>query len=430
MPITIIVGAQWGDEGKGRITDLLAAEADMVARFSGGDNAGHTITVGNEVFKLHLVPSGIVQPNTVSVMGAGMAVNPKKLLEEMDGLLERGIDVSPTRLKLSAGAHLILPSHVALDGASEETRGEDALGTTKRGIGPTYTDKATRTGLRSGDMLAADFARRVSQAVNAKNRVLVEIYGCHPLDAEAVADEFEGYARRLRPYIADVSLQVHLALQAGSRVLTEGAQGTLLDINHGTYPYVTSSSPIAGGVLTSLGVGPREVDRVIGVTKAFQTRVGEGPMPTELIGPLGNALRGTGANPWDEFGTTTGRPRRCGWLDLVLLRYAARINGFTELIITKLDVLSGLDQLRVGVAYQYGGREWRDLPFGPNALAESQPVYADLPGWSKDITGAREFADLPPAGRRYLDFIQQEVGVPITLVSVGPEREQIIRMIP
>jgi adenylosuccinate synthase len=366
MPITIIVGAQWGDEGKGRITDLLAAEAEMVARFSGGDNAGHTITVGNEVFKLHLVPSGIVQPNTVSVMGAGMAVNPKKLLEEMDGLMERGIDVSPSRLKLSAGAHLILPSHVALDGASEETRGEDALGTTKRGIGPTYADKAARTGLRSGDMLAADFARRVSQAVNAKNRVLVEIYGCHPLDAEAVADEFEGYARRLRPYIADVSLQVHLALQAGSRVLTEGAQGTLLDINHGTYPYVTSSSPIAGGVLTSLGVGPREVDRVIGVTKAFQTRVGEGPMPTELIGPLGNALRGTGANPWDEFGTTTGRPRRCGWLDLVLLRYAARINGFTELIITKLDVLSGLDQLRVGVAYKYGGREWRDLPFGPS----------------------------------------------------------------
>jgi adenylosuccinate synthase len=430
MPVTIIVGSQWGDEGKGRITDLLAAEADIVARYSGGDNAGHTVTVGDEIFKLHLVPSGIVQPNTVSVMGAGMVINPRKLIAEMDGLAARGIDVSPRRLKLSAGSHLILPTHIALDGASEEALGRDAIGTTRRGIGPAYTDKATRVGLRAGDMLAADFPQRVFQAVEAKNRILVEIYGQEPLDAESVADEYAGYAERLRPHIADVSREVHQVLKAGGQVLAEGAQGTLLDINHGTYPYVTSSSPIAGGVLTSLGIGPKEVDRVIGVAKAFQTRVGEGPMPTELTGPLGDALRGTGEHPWDEFGTTTGRPRRCGWLDLVLLRYAARVNGLTGLVVTKLDVLTGLDPLRVCVAYAYQGKEWDDLPFGPNALGDSQPIYADLPGWTEDITGARAVADLPPAAQEYLDFIHQQVGVPILLASVGPEREQAVQINP
>jgi adenylosuccinate synthase len=430
MPVIIIVGSQWGDEGKGRITDLLAAKADIVARYSGGDNAGHTVTVGKDIFKLHLIPSGIVQPNTVSVMGAGMVINPRKLLAEMEGLAARGIDVSPHRLKLSAGSHLILPTHIALDGASEEALGRDAIGTTRRGIGPAYTDKATRIGLRGGDMLAADFPQRVFQAVEATNRLLVEIYGKEPLDAESVADEYAGYAERLRPYIADVSREVHQALKAGGQVLAEGAQGTLLDINHGTYPYVTSSSPIAGGVLTSLGIGPKEVDRVIGVAKAFQTRVGEGPMPTELTGPLGDALRGTGEHPWDEFGTTTGRPRRCGWLDLVLLRYAARVNGLTGLVVTKLDVLTGLDPLRVCVAYAYQGKEWDDLPFGPNALAESQPIYAELRGWTEDITGARKVADLPPAAREYLDFIQQQVGVPILLASVGPEREQAVQIHP
>lgn len=430
MPVTIIVGSQWGDEGKGRITDLLAAEADIVARYSGGDNAGHTVTVGDQVFKLHLVPSGIVQPNTVSVMGAGMVINPKKLLAEMEGLAERGIDVSPERLKLSAGSHLILPTHIALDGASEEALGGDAIGTTKRGIGPAYTDKAARIGLRGQDMLASDFPQRVFQAIEAKNRLLVEIYGRDPLDAESVADEYAGYAERLRPYIADVSREIHDTLRAGGRILAEGAQGTLLDINHGSYPYVTSSSPIAGGVLTSLGIGPREVDRVIGVAKAFQTRVGEGPMPTELTGRLGDILRGTGENPWDEFGTTTGRPRRCGWLDLVLLRYAARINGLSGLVLTKLDVLTGLDPLRACVAYGYQGKEWDDLPFGPNALAESRPIYTELPGWTKDISGARDLADLPPAAREYIDVVQEQTGVPVVLASVGPEREQAVHISP
>ena len=429
MPITVVVGTQWGDEGKGRVTDLLAAEADVVARYSGGDNAGHTVTVGAKIFKLHLVPSGIAQPDAVAMMGAGMVINPKKLLAEMDGLAARGIDVSPERLKLSAGAHLILPTHIALDGASEAALGQDAIGTTRRGIGPAYADKASRVGLRGGDMLAADFAQRVYQAVEAKNRVLVGIYGREPLDAEAVADEFAGYAERLRPHVADVSRQVHQVLRAGGRVLAEGAQGTLLDINHGSYPFVTSSSPTVGGVLTGLGVGPQEVEQVIGVVKAFQTRVGEGPMPTELTGRLGDALRGTGANPWDEYGTTTGRPRRCGWLDLVLLRYAARINGLTALVITKLDVLTGLDPLRICVAYRFRGQEWDDMPFEPNALVKAEPVYAELPGWTEEISTARKRDDLPPAAGRYLEFIQQQVGVPIILASVGPEREQAVQLV-
>lgn len=425
MPMTVVVGSQWGDEGKGRVTDMLAAEVDLVARYSGGDNAGHTVTVGDEIFKLHIIPSGVVQPNAVVAMGAGMVINAQKLLVEMDALASRGIDVSPERVKLSAGAHLILPTHLALDGAVEGAR-EDALGTTRRGIGPTYADKASRSGLRAADMLAADFGKRVYRAVQAKNHLLQEIYGHAPVDAEQAALEYEGYAARLRPYITDVSQQIHRVLAAGGRVLAEGAQGTLLDINHGTYPFVTSSSPTTGGVLTGLGVGPHEIDRVIGVTKAFQTRVGEGPMPTELSGPIAEALRGTGEHPWDEYGTTTGRPRRCGWLDLVLLRYAVRINGLTELVMTKLDILTGIDPLRVCIAYRYQGRSWEDMPFGPAALEESEPVYAEFAGWTEQITTARHPAELPAAAQDYVAFVRQQAGVPVTLVSVGPERDQIV----
>ena len=427
MPITVVVGSQWGDEGKGRITDMLAAEADLVARYSGGDNAGHTVTVGNQIFKLHIVPSGVVQPNVVVVMGAGMVINAKKLLDEMDELASRGIDVSPQRVKLSAGAHLILPTHIALDAADEGAR-QDAIGTTQRGIGPTYADKAGRVGLRAADMLAPNFGQRVYHAVQSKNRVLQAIYGQQPVDAEEAALEYEHYAARLRPYITDVSQQIHRVLAAGGRVLAEGAQGTLLDINHGTYPFVTSSSPTTGGVLTGLGVGPQQVDRVIGVTKAFQTRVGEGPMPTELSGPLADALRGTGEHPWDEYGTTTGRPRRCGWLDLVLLRHAVRINGLTELVMTKLDVLTGLDPLRLCVAYRYQGTSSEEMPFGPDALQESEPSYAEIPGWVEDITTARRPADLPAAARDYVALVRQSAGVPVTMVSVGPERDQIVRL--
>jgi adenylosuccinate synthase len=427
MPVTVVVGSQWGDEGKGRVTDMLAAEADLVARYSGGDNAGHTVTVGDEIFKLHIIPSGIVQPNAVVAMGAGMVINAGKLLDEMDALAARGIDVSPERVKLSAGAHLILPTHIALDAAAEGAR-EDALGTTRRGIGPTYADKASRSGLRAGDMLAADFGKRVYRAVQDKNRLLREIYGQTPVDAEETALEYEHHATRLRPYITDVSQQIYRVLAAGGRVLAEGAQGTLLDINHGTYPFVTSSSPTTGGVLTGLGFGPREIDRVIGVTKAFQTRVGEGPMPTEQSGPIGDALRGTGEHPWDEYGTTTGRPRRCGWLDLVLLRYAVRINGLTELVMTKLDVLTALDPLRVCIAYRYQGRSWEDMPFGPAALEESEPIYAELAGWTEGITRARCPEELPAAAQAYVAFVRRSAGVPVTLVSVGPERDQMVHL--
>jgi adenylosuccinate synthase len=428
MPLSIVVGTQWGDEGKGRITDLLAAEADMVARYSGGDNAGHTVTVGGQIFKLHLIPSGIVQPNTISVMGAGMVINPQRLLDEIDGLTARGIDTSPSRLKLSTGSHLILPFHPLLDGADETSRGRATIGTTRRGIGPSYTDKAARCGLRAGDMLAPDFGQRVFEAVRSKNRILVEIYGLAPLDPEQIADEYRSHANRLSPYVADTSAQVHRVLRSGGRVLAEGAQGTLLDLDHGTYPYVTSSSPIAGGALTGLGVGPREVDRVIGIAKAFQTRVGKGPMPTEQLGPVGDMLRGTGENPWDEYGTTTGRPRRCGWLDLVLLRYAARVNGLTHLVITKLDVLGSLDPLRVCNAYRVAGQLIDSVPFGPHTLDQAEPLYADLPGWTESVTNARTASDLPPTARQYLEFIQQQIDVPIVLASVGPQREQIVRL--
>jgi len=275
-------------------------------------------------------------------------------------------------------------------------------------------------------MLSDDFAQRVYEAVESKNQILVEIYGLDPLDAEEVAADYTKYANALRPFVADVSRQIYQTLQAGGRVLAEGAQGTLLDINHGTYPFVTSSSPTTGGVLTGLGIGPREIDRIVGVAKAFQTRVGEGPMPTELSGPLAGALRGSGDNPWDEFGTTTGRPRRCGWLDLVLLRYAVRINGLTELVLTKLDILTGLEPVRVCVAYQHHGKRWEDLPFGPNPLGESEPVYADLSGWQEDITATRTADDLPPAAHQYIKFIEQVVGIPVSMASVGPEREQIV----
>jgi len=344
MPLTAIIGAQWGDEGKGRITDLLAARAHVTARYSGGDNAGHTVTIGEQVFKLHLLPSGILQPDVVGVMGNGMVVNPARLLEEMDKLRALGVDVSPERVKLSHAAHLITPAHIALDKAEDARRAGGRIGTTARGIGPAYNDKAARRGIRAESLRNPEvFGDLVLAHARAANRLLEGIYDYPALDASGIAAEYCAYARRLSAYLADTSLYLDAALKAGQTVLAEGAQGTLLDIDHGTYPYVTSSSASIGGVFTGLGVRPHYLDRVVGVTKAFQTRVGEGPFPTEVFGKAAEQLRGSGANPWDEFGTTTGRPRRCGWLDLVLLRYAVRINGITELALTKLDVLTGLE---------------------------------------------------------------------------------------
>jgi adenylosuccinate synthase len=427
MPLDIIIGTQWGDEGKGRFTDLLAAQADVVARYSGGDNAGHTVTIGDQVFKLHLVPSGIVHHRPICVMGNGMVVNPAKLLSELDRLAQSGVDISPARLRLSSAAHIITPAHIALDGAEEAHRGEGKIGTTKRGIGPAYTDKAARVGVRAGSMRApADFGKQVEALVEQANRQLVEVYSASPLDAHQAGQDYAGYAERLRPYVANVGGLVGDALESGKVVLAEGAQGTLLDLDHGTYPFVTSSNPVASGALVGLGIGPRHVRNIIGVTKAFQTRVGGGPFPTELEGEVGDLLRGSGENPWDEYGTTTGRPRRCGWLDSVLLRYAARVNGLTELAITKLDILSGIEPLRLCTAYRRENKNYEELPDNPADLTHFQARYQDLLGWQADLTEIRAWENLPEQARRYIGAIEALTGLRVTRVSVGPEREQVI----
>lgn len=427
MPLNIIIGAQWGDEGKGHITDRLASQADVVARYSGGDNAGHTITIGDDIFKLHTIPSGIIHRDVVCLIGGGVVINPAVLLREMDALAARGVDVSPERLKLSSQAHLITPAHIALDKAHEQQRGKEAIGTTLRGIGPAYTDKARRNGLRAG--LFADpvaLAAAIEEHVADKNLALVGAYGGEPLDTAEMQADFARFAKRLAPYLVDSGPLVDDVIRRGGTVLAEGAQGTLLDIDHGTYPYVTSSSPTAGGALTGLGVGPKVVGQVIGVAKAFTSRVGGGPFPTELDGPQADRLRGTGDKPWDEYGTTTGRPRRVGWLDLVILKHARRVNSLTSFVVTKLDILSGLTEIPVCVAYELDGRRVDAFPSDLNVLARCKPVYEALPGWSEDIMGARQMADLPAAARHYVAFIAEQTGVPVDYISVGPGREQFI----
>ena len=427
MPVNIIIGSQWGDEGKGRITDLLAAEADIVARFSGGDNAGHTVTIEEEVFKLHLIPSGIIHEDASCLIGNGVVVNPAVLLREMDMLAERGVDISSQRLKISHKAQLITPAHIALDEAQEMDRGGDAIGTTKRGIGPAYTDKSGRTGLRAGQFADPEgLAEDIFAHVERHNRTLTKIYGADPLNPSEVAEAYVEYARRLAPYLADCDLLVDDALQDGRTVLAEGAQGTLLDIDHGTYPFVTSSSPTAGGALTGLGVGPKTVERILGVAKVFTTRVGSGPFPTELHGEQARRLRGSGANPWDEYGTTTGRPRRVGWLDLVILHHARRINSLTEFVLTKLDILSGLEEVPVCTAYELDGKRIQHIPADLTTLARCRPVYEILPGWEEDIMNVRQLNALPQNARRYVDFIAGQTGVPVSHISVGPGRKQSI----
>jgi len=429
MPLDIIVGAQWGDEGKGHITDMLAAEADVVARYNGGDNAGHTVTVGRNVFKLHLIPSGIIHERALCLIGNGVVVNPAVLLREIDALAEQGVDAGPGRLKISRNAHLITPAHIALDKARETQRGDEAIGTTLRGIGPAYTDKTSRTGLRAELFADLDgLASAIQQHVESHNQVLVDVYGAEPLAAAAVAAEYAAYARRLQPYLADGTLLLDEALKNGRVVLAEGAQGSFLDLDHGTYPFVTSSSPTAGGALVGLGVGPKWVRRVIGVAKAFTSRVGGGPFPAEVEGETALRLRGTGDKPWDEYGTTTGRPRRVGWLDLVMLRHAARVNGLTELVLTKLDILSGLAHLPICVAYEVDGRRLEHLPTDATTLAQCRPVYESRDGWAADIMSARAFDDLPANARRYVQTIAEAVAIPITYVSVGPGRSQVIEV--
>lgn len=427
MPLDILVGAQWGDEGKGRITDRLSAQADIVARYSGGDNAGHSVTVGTRLFKLHLIPSGILHPHTRAVLGSGMVIHPGTLLDEMGALEAVGVDVGRRRLLLAPGAHIITPAHRALDAAEEAQRGGSGLGTTGRGIGPAYADKAARLGLRAEAMRhPPSFAQAVRRQEERLARRLESHYGSPAPDPGESARLYQEYADRLRAHLADTGRLLAEALAAGQTILAEGAQGTLLDLDHGTYPYVTSSSPSAAGALLGLGLGPRHVRRVIGVAKAFQTRVGAGPFPTEVSGELAERLRGTGANPWDEFGTTTGRPRRVGWLDGVLLRYASRTNGLTDLAVTKLDILRGLPTLLVCSAYRRGDHRFDDLPGTPAELGDLTPDYESLDGWDQDVCQLRSWELLPQAARAYLQRLEQLAGVPIRWISVGPERSQLI----
>jgi adenylosuccinate synthase len=421
LPATVVVGLQWGDEGKGKTTDLLAESVSLVVRYQGGDNAGHTVVYGSEVFKLHLVPSGILYPHITPVIASGVVVNPQTLLDEMAMLERRGVDAS--RIRVSGAAHAIMPYHVALDGAMEARLAGDEIGTTRRGIGPAYADRAWRTGVRMADLLdPAGLRAKLERVLPEKNVVLSTTYGVDPLDLDALHATAVEWGRRLRRQITDTTALVQRALADGKHVLLEGAQGTLLDLDHGTYPYVTSSNPVAGGACTGGGVGPLQVDQVIGVMKAYSTRVGSGPFPTELADGTGKHLLQKGR----EFGTTTGRRRRCGWFDAVPLRYALAVNSASSVMLNKLDILSGLPEVQLCVAYRIDGRVVDEWPVPSDALARAEPVYERYPGWSADLGEMRRLEELPREARAYIDALEKHAGVPIALVSVGAERTQTI----
>jgi adenylosuccinate synthase len=422
MPATVIVGAQWGDEGKGKIVDLLARDSDVVCRYQGGPNAGHTIVRGAETFKLHHIPSGILYPGTICVVGAGCVIDPGLLVRELDELEKRGI--VPDGVRVSGNAHLIMPWHVAIDAASERRLGKLQIGTTRRGIGPAYADKAARIGIRVQDILDPKILReKFATALAEKNVLLERLHDVEPLEVEKLADAMEARAARLRPYVADTSLLVDRALRAGQRVLLEGAQGTLLDVDHGTYPFVTSSNPLAGAAATGVGIGPTRIERVLGVAKAYVTRVGEGPFPTEIGGPDQARVRQLGA----EYGTTTGRERRCGWLDLVALRFAVRVNGMTSLALTKLDVLSAFAEIPICTRYRLpAGGETDEFPAHQSDFHHAEPVYETLPGWEETLDGVEELDGLPDAARRYVAFVEEALDVEVTLVSIGAERERVV----
>lgn len=421
MANVIVIGAQWGDEGKGKITDLLSKSANVVVRYQGGVNAGHTVVVDDQTFKLHLIPSGILYPETECIIGSGTVVDPRGLIEELDTL--KGLQVSTENLYISEAAHVTMPYHRLIDQASEEQRGAKKIGTTKRGIGPTYADKSERIGIRVVDLMDHEALReQLEWTIRYKNGILEKLYDIEPLNPKAVVEEYIHYAERLRPHITDASLRVYDAIQKRKNILFEGAQGTLLDLDHGTYPYVTSSNPVAGGACIGTGIGPTVIDRVIGVAKAYTTRVGEGPFPTELNGAMGDHLGDRGA----EFGTTTGRARRCGWFDAVIGRYAVRINGLDCLAITKLDVLDELDDIKVCVAYELDGERCNDLPGSARQFARCQPVYETLPGWKTSTSDCRSLDDLPKPALDYLKFLAELMDVPIAIVSLGASREQTI----
>ncbi|MEH2287041.1 adenylosuccinate synthase [Nostoc sp.] len=421
MANVIVIGAQWGDEGKGKITDLLSRSADVVVRYQGGVNAGHTIVVKSQTFKLHLIPSGILYPNTDCIIGCGTVIDPQILIAELDQLKE--LNISTDHLLISETAHVTMPYHRLIDQASEERRGSYKIGTTGRGIGPTYADKSERIGIRVLDLMNPDGLReQLEWTINYKNVILEKLYNLPPLDPQEVIEQYLGYAERLRPYVVDTSLKISDAIWRRRNILFEGAQGTLLDLDHGTYPYVTSSNPVAGGACVGTGVGPTMIDRVIGVSKAYTTRVGEGPFPTELDGKLGELLCDRGA----EFGTTTGRKRRCGWFDAVIGRYAVRINGMDCMALTKLDVLDELEEIKVCVAYNIDGQRSEHFPTSSRQFARCRPIYKTLPGWKVSTTDCRALEDLPQAALDYLKFLAELMEVPIAIVSLGASRDQTI----
>ena len=425
MPARVVVGVQWGDEGKGKIIDILASRADVVVRSQSGNNAGHTVENGGEVYKLQLIPSGILYPDTLCLLGSGVVINPKGILGEIDGLEARG--VSCKNLRIDPRAHVIMPWHLEIDGLSEKMRGKGEIGTTKKGIGPCYMDKAERSGLRIYDLIHPDlFAQKARAAGELKNRLITGYYGGQPLDLDAVIAEYTVYGKRLAQYAADVSVLAYRAIRENKEVLFEGAQGTLLDIDYGTYPFVTSSHPVSGGVCVGSGVGPTLIDEVVGAAKAYTTRVGAGPFPTELLDETGDEIRNRG----HEFGTVTGRPRRCGWFDAVIMRHSVRINGLTALAINKIDTLSGMGPLKVCTAYRKSdGTILRDFPATIEELAECSPVYEELDGFDGDLSGCRSFDELPESCKKYIAELERLCECPITMVGVGPSREQNLERI-
>jgi adenylosuccinate synthase len=425
MPAIVLVGAQWGDEGKGKATDLLGDRVDFVVRYQGGNNAGHTVVIGEESYALHLLPSGVLSPRVTPVIGNGVVIDPEVLLAEIDGLAERG--VSCDRLLISADAHLIMPHHRALDRVTERYLGNARIGTTGRGIGPAYADKVARTGIRVQDLFDPGILRqKLDLVLREKNQVLAKVYNRRGIDVDAVTTEYVAYGEKLRRYVADTSAILNRALDEDKSVLLEGAQATLLDVDHGTYPFVTSSSPTAGGACAGSGIGPTRITTVIGVVKAYTTRVGAGPFPTELDGEQGEWLRKAGG----EYGVTTGRARRCGWFDAVIARYAARVNGVTDFFVTKLDVLSGLEQVPVCVAYDVDGTRHTQMPMTQTEFHHAVPVYQFFDGWWEDLSAVREFGELPRNAQAYVRALEEMIGAPVAAVGTGPRRDQTLQLRP
>jgi adenylosuccinate synthase len=421
VPAIVLVGAQWGDEGKGKATDLLGDRVDYVVRYQGGNNAGHTVVIGDKKFALHLLPSGILTPGVIPVIGNGVVIDLAVLIKELDGLIEKGVDVS--KLKISANAHIITPYHVTIDKVSERFLGKRAIGTTGRGIGPTYGDKVGRLGIRVQDLFDESILRqKVEAALSQKNQLLSKVYNRAGIKAEEVVRELLSFTERIRPMVADTALELHKALEAGKTVLLEGGQGTLLDVDHGTYPFVTSSSPIAGGATIGSGIGPTKIDSVIGILKAYTTRVGSGPFPTELFDQWGEFLREKGF----EFGTTTGRERRCGWFDAPVAKFATRINGLTDIFLTKLDVLTGIKEIPVCVAYDVDGVRMEEIPVSQSDFHHAKPIYEIFPGWDEDITTAKKFEDLPKNAQDYVLALEKLSGTRISAIGVGPDRNATI----